>query len=315
MNENSLADFSFDNEEKEKESILSIQEEGVEVRQYDCHNCNASFCSLNMDDISNCIICGDWNIEKKDFFLSENLIYVPFFKTRDEVLSLYKKKVLLNPLIPIAFKRKRALNSIQKVYLPGLLTNINQSGDVEFLARDKRVYKENKRNKLEIKEYLVVQNISFNYKNAFFNPSSKVPEHVFLNVCNCSFNFLKELDSNFKDDFLYLIEDISVPDMREKANNYISKNTLSVLLKNVIHPLKKLKNDSSTIQFEDTKKVLVPVYLLNMQYHKKNYYFIMNGENGHFSFSLPIGILETFLFSIISFIIIFLIAYLFAIIL
>ena len=99
-----------------------------------------------MDDISNCIICGDWNIEKKDFFLSENLIYVPFFKTRDEVLSLYKKKVLLNPLIPIAFKRKRALNSIQKVYLPGLLTNINQSGDVEFLARDKRVYKENKRN-------------------------------------------------------------------------------------------------------------------------------------------------------------------------
>lgn len=315
MNENSLADFSFDNEEEEQKNILSIQEEGVEVRQYDCHNCNASFCSLNMDDISNCIICGDWNIEKKDFFLSENLTYIPFFKTKDEALSVYKKKVFLNPLIPIAFKRKGVLNSIQKVYLPVLLTNINQSGNVEFFAGDKREYKENKKNKIEIKKYLVVQNISFNYKNAFFNPSSKVPERVFLNICNYSFEFLKELDSNFKDEFLYLIEDISVSDMREKTNNYISKNTLSILLKNVIHPLKKLKSDSSIIQFEDTKKVLVPVYLLNIQYHKKNYFFMMNGENGRFSFRLPIGILETFLFSVISFIIIFLFAYLFLLIL
>ena len=308
MNEN-LINFSFD-EEKDKIKLVSVQEDGFEAVQYDCHKCNSSFCSLNIGDISKCVICGDTDIEKKELFLSENLLYVPFLKNRDEVIKLYKKKVLFNPLIPIAFKKKSTINSIQKIYIPGLLTNMIQSGNVEFLGGEKREYKENKKKKVELKRFYVVQNIQFNYKKVLFNPSSKIPEKVFQNICTYSFDSFQELDSNYQDEFLYLIEDVSVSDMREKANKYISKSTLSVLYNNVIHPLKKLKKDSSNIQFEDTKKILVPVYLLNMKYHKKDCFFIMNGENGLFLFRFPIGILETFLFSIVSFLIIFFIGYL-----
>lgn len=308
MDEN-LINFSFD-EEKDKIKIVSVQEEGFEAIQYDCPKCNSSFCSLNIDDISNCVICGNTDIEKKELFLSENLLYVPFLKNKDEVIKLYKKKVFFNPLIPIAFKKKNTLNSIHKIYIPGLLTNMIQSGSVEFLGGEKREYKEDKKKKVELKRFYVVQNIQFDYKKALFNPSSKIPEKVFQNICTYSFDSPQELDSNYQDEFLYLIEDISVSDMREKANNYISKSTLSILYKNIIHPLKKLKKDSSTIQFEDTKKILVPVYLLNIKYHKKDYFFMMNGENGRFLFRFPIGILETFLFSVVSFLIIFFIGYL-----
>ncbi len=311
MNDN-LINFSFD-EEKDKINLVSVQEEGFQTIQYDCPKCNSSFCSLNIDDISKCVICGDTNIEKKELFLSENLLYVPFIKNRDEVIKLYKKKVLFNPLIPIAFKKKSTISSIQKIYLPGLLTNMIQSGNVEFLGGEKREFKENKKKKVELKRFYVVQNIHFDYKKVLFNPSSKIPEKVFQNICTYSFDSIQELNSNYRDEFLYLIEDVSVSDMREKANNYISKSTLSILYRNIIHPLKKLKKDSSNIKFEDTKKVLVPVYLLNMKYHKKDYFFMMNGENGRFLFRFPIGVLESFLFSIVSFFIIFFIGYLISI--
>ena len=263
MNDN-LVNFSFD-EEKDKIKLVSVQEEGFQAVQYDCPKCNSSFCSLNIDNISKCVICGDTNIEKKELFLSDNLLYVPFLKNRDEVIKLYKKKVLFNPLIPIAFKKKSTISSIQKIYLPGLLTNMIQSGNVEFLGGEKREFKENKKKKVELKRFYVVQNIHFDYKKVLFNPSSKIPEKAFQNICTYSFDSIQELNSNYRDEFLYLIEDISVPDMREKANNYISKSTLSILYRNIIHPLKKLKKDSSNIKFEDTKKVLVPVYLLNMK--------------------------------------------------
>lgn len=311
MNDN-LVNFSFD-EEKDKIKLVSVQEEGFQAVQYDCPKCNSSFCSLNIDNISKCVICGDTNIEKKELFLSDNLLYVPFLKNRDEVIKLYKKKVLFNPLIPIAFKKKSTISSIQKIYLPGLLTNMIQSGNVEFLGGEKREFKENKKKKVELKRFFVVQNIHFDYKKVLFNTSSKIPEKAFQNICTYSFDSIQELNSNYRDEFLYLIEDISVPDMREKANNYISKSTLSILYRNIIHPLKKLKKDSSNIKFEDTKKVLVPVYLLNMKYHKKDYFFMMNGENGRFLFRFPIGVLESFLFSIVSFFIIFFIGYLISI--
>ena len=304
MNDN-LVNFSFD-EEKDKIKLVSVQEEGFQAVQYDCPKCNSSFCSLNIDNISKCVICGDTNIEKKELFLSDNLLYVPFLKNRDEVIKLYKKKVLFNPLIPIAFKKKSTISSIQKIYLHGLLNNM-------FLGGEKREFKENKKKKVELKRFFVVQNIHFDYKKVLFNTSSKIPEKAFQNICTYSFDSIQELNSNYRDEFLYLIEDISVPDMREKANNYISKSTLSILYRNIIHPLKKLKKDSSNIKFEDTKKVLVPVYLLNMKYHKKDYFFMMNGENGRFLFRFPIGVLESFLFSIVSFFIIFFIGYLISI--
>ena len=316
MEDERLVNFSFgDDEEKEKENIISLQEVGVEVKQYDCHKCNTSFCSLNMNDITKCIICGDTEIEKNEFFLSENLSYIPFLKNKDEVIKLYKKKVFFNPLIPISFKKKSVLDSIQKLYIPSLLTNMSQSGIVEFLGGEKKEFRDDNGKKRELKKFLVVQNIEFNYRNALFNPSSKVPEKVFQNICTYTFDSIQEFDSNYKDEFLYLIEDVSVSDMREKAKNYISNSTLSVLFKNILHPMKKLKKDSSIIQFEDTKKVLVPIYFLNMKYHKKNYFFIMNGENGRFLFNFPIGILETILFSVVSFIVIFLIAYVISILL
>ena len=151
MNDN-LVNFSFD-EEKDKIKLVSVQEEGFQAVQYDCPKCNSSFCSLNIDNISKCVICGDTNIEKKELFLSDNLLYVPFLKNRDEVIKLYKKKVLFNPLIPIAFKKKSTISSIQKIYLPGLLTNMIQSGNVEFLGGEKREFKENKKKKVELKRF------------------------------------------------------------------------------------------------------------------------------------------------------------------
>ena len=76
MDEN-LINFSFD-EEKDKIKIVSVQEEGFEAIQYDCPKCNSSFCSLNIDDISNCVICGNTDIEKKNYFFRKIFYMFPF---------------------------------------------------------------------------------------------------------------------------------------------------------------------------------------------------------------------------------------------
>ena len=60
--------------------------------------------------------------------------------------------------------------------------------------------------------------------------------------------------------------------------------------------MKKLKSDKTSINFENTRKVLVPIYLLNVVYKGKDYTYIMNGQNGKSYINLPIGKFETILF-------------------
>ena len=110
-------------------------------------------------------------------------------------------------------------------------------------------------------------------------------------------------------DSAYLLGDIPINEIGDKGRGKIVKNTLSMTRDNVGHTLKKLKEDQTTLAFHDSKEVLVPVFLLNIPYRKKNYQFLMNGENGKCYFELPVGILPTIIFSIIVAAIVFALAY------
>ena len=48
--------------------------------------------------------------------------------------------------------------------------------------------------------------------------SSKIPEKVFQNICTYSFDSLQELDSNYQDEFLYLLTRIKLKEPEVPVN-------------------------------------------------------------------------------------------------
>lgn len=305
MLDDNLDDELFGNRIKEEES-------GFVTNQYICHNCNASFCTSMRTKVNNCVICGKPSLTSDDFVESRNMKYVPFSKSESDARKVYFKKTFWNPLVPFSFKLPKVRKQIRKVFLPGYLADVNHSGTVVFLCGDKEKIVKNGRKGFELKKYSVNQTINIDYKNVLLGVFSKINDKIFSNICTYSYNRISDFNDRAINDSFYVLGDNTITDVGDKGRNKIMRHSFSIVRGNIMHSLKKMDKDQTTIVFKNTVEILVPVYMVTIEYRKKSYTFFMNGENGKSYMELPIGILSTIIFTIIITAIVFYITYLIA---
>ena len=291
-----------DVEEVEEDSIVSAFE-------YRCNHCGSIFYSFTRQNINSCIICCEEGISPGTFNDIKNSYIIPFNKPIKDFIWEYRKKIILNPLVPIKFKRRKTMWSVKEVYLPCFLSNVNQTGTLNFIGAEQG---KNSDNVMETKRYDVLENIHFDYKDVLLNTSSKIDDRVFHTVCDYEFSDLKNIDFSDKTQFFYLVSDMNAASISEKSRERISKQTIAIARQNIPHSLKKIKEDQSIISFSNTKEVFVPVYLLNIKYKNNIYQCIMNSQSGKTYFNVPIGLIETISFALFIFGFVFLISYLIA---
>ena len=293
---------------------VEIEEEpsGFVTTQYICHECNASFCTTMRARIYDCVVCGSPSLTMDDYVESRTMKYVPFKKSIKDARRTFRRKTFWNPLVPFSFKLPRVKKNIQKVFLPAYLTDVNHNGVVVYIGGDKEKVVRNHRKCTEIKKYEVNQSINVDYKNLLLGVFSKINDKVFSNICVYDYRLLSNFDSRAISDSFYVLGDCTITDVGEKGRNKVIRHSFSIARSNIRHTLKKLSKDQTTVVFQNTLEILVPVYIVTVQYRKKKYTFMMNGENGKSYVELPIGILSTCIFSIIITAIVFGIAYLIA---
>ena len=68
---------------------------------------------------------------------------------------------------------------------------------------------------------------------------------------------------------------------------------------------KKVINDGIRVSSRYTHYIMLPVWLLNINYNNKTYTFAMNGQTGKTVGNIPIGVKETLIWSVIIFSVLF----------
>lgn len=276
--------------------------------KYICNNCQNTMFSKS--ELTTCVFCGENLNEKIDGQTINNYSHIiPFVVSKDDVIKNYKKRIMFNPIVPFVFKSKKVMQSISTIYIPEYLISTNVSGDVSFLAGDKQVI-DNKKNTVT-KKYRVKDYSNIDYNDILINLWSKIDNALFVGAFTYDYSQLKELNSNEFDDIV-IGEDINLEEELTSLNTKILNNSLSFIKNSVKHDLKKVSENNLQIKLLNYKKILVPVYFLNVNYKGKNYQYIGNGQNGKDIFNFPIGILELVIFSLLLFLIIFAVAFLFA---
>ena len=274
-------------------------EENSLITKYHCGDCG---CDFNGTNIEECIYCYGKNIVNSED-TDKDIKVIPFNKNIEDAISDYKKKVKFNPLVPLIFKNKNTINSIKKVYIPVFLSNVKVSGNVEFIGGEKK--------KPNVEKYDVINSVNFDYSNVLLNVSTKINDDNLNYIGDYNFNNIQDSKlSEIKD--VLLKSDTQVNDIAEKSRQSISKHSMGIVRSSINHTLKKLRNDNTIINFNNTKELYIPVYLLNVKYKNNNYQYIMNGENGKSKFNIVYGKLNIILFSILIFCFVFLISYLIA---
>lgn len=285
-----------------------VVEEKLSLIEYHCKECDAKFYTNDNNKFNKCVICNGIDIEKNDASINKNIKLIPFRKTYRDAVSDYTKKVRFNPIVPIVFKNKKNYSTLQKVYVPVLVTNISRVGDVEFIGGEEGKISDNKI--LETRRYSILQKVKFNYVDVLLKITSKIDDSVFNVINKYDFFSIVDIDSSYLDDSFYLYEDINLKEISTKARNDIDKHSMKIIKSNVKHSLKKVKNDNTIISFENTRELLVPVYIMRINYRDKEYSYMMNGESGKSYINLPISSISVGIFGTIIFLITFLISFL-----
>ena len=281
----------------------------LSLNSYKCQNCKSKF-SFENDKLNNCPYCNSSeinNIEVED--LSDFLI-IPFSVSLEEVIKNYKKHFLFNPLVPFKFRQRKFINTITRSYFPIYITDINLRGEVEFLSGDKeKIVKDNKK-AFELKKYRVTSDVNFDYSEVVINSFSKISELEFSQIFKYKLDNVSEMKDTYLKRSIVFSSDINVEEALNSSLEKLSNNSLNIVRRSIPHQKKKLDDSSLEPKIESLKKVLVPVYFINLKYRDKNYHYFMNGSNKKTYYSLPIGILESIIFGVLLFGIIFLISYL-----
>ena len=276
---------------------------------YKCNDCKSEFSSYKSKKVDTCIYCASKSInlvKNKDY---ENAFVIPFTIEEELVKKSYKKKTFWNPLIPFRFKGKKAKEKIEKVYYPCYLIDANVRGTTSFTAADKNKVLVGGRRLTELKKYNVKHDVNLDYSDILINAFDKITDKEFSKIFHYNFDNLKEYNENNLKNIVILNPNLEEKQVKEIALERLTNKSLSLVRNSVHHQLKKIDNNSINLKFESIKLVLVPIYFLSLTYRKKVYKYIVNGTSNNVYYKFPIGILETILFSIILFGIVFGISY------
>lgn len=268
--------------------------------KFKCNNCGNQFISDTI--LEKCLLCNSL-VTKIDSDNNYNTFYLkPFIKTKEDVIKDYKKCVFFNPLIPLKFKSKKVSSLVNKIYLISSVNNYTVSGSTKFS------YVNNK------KKWEIVNTVNFTYKN-ILNCNNNELEKLIDKINDNNYDNLVMFSNNYLNDCILLEGNLKEEDFYNKISKSIVKTSLKMINDNISYDNKKLVENNLDVTCGEYKNILIPIYLISVNYKGNNYFYLMNGFSGKSIINLTYGKSELFIFSFILFSIIFLlgfcIAYLF----
>lgn len=276
----------------------------VKLQEHRCSVCGNIFNSKNKLD--KCLFCRSENLISNQCGGDYSSTYIiPFMKNKEDAIKDYKKKVMTNPLIPMVFKNKNTVLSCSKVYLVGSLCDLHVGGKTIFIGIDSS-------NRNGQSKYEILNTVNFDYNNILVCDNSKIDESSFSEICDYNYSNLKAFDTSYLNDSVVMIGDLEDKEISTKVSNLVMRTSLNVIRDNIKHDTKKLGQNGLILDNFNRKRVLVPMYILNVKYDNKNYLYLMNGENGKSVINVTFGKIELVIFSLLIFGFIFLIAFLIA---
>ena len=124
-----------------------------------------------------------------------------------------------------------------------------------------------------------------------------------------SLDELTEYNHAYLSGFLAEKYDVSVEDAKERATSRAIQTAIDVCKESVIHQTKTVANNNLVTKDNKNDYILLPVWMVNINYNNKKYTFAMNGQTGKLVGNIPLDIKKTVIISIILFVVITLISF------
>ena len=269
---------------------------------YICDECK---CIFRVKDITGdkCINCGG-SITETDNYDYKDYSILPFNYSLEDAKKIYRKKIRFNFLLPIIYRKKSTISNIKKIYVPCYLYDVNVNGKISFYGVDriKNI------NNVPDQKFEVLHDVDVNYNNLLVSGVDIITDEIISSINDYKFDEIKDYNEEDINNTYLLTMNKNEKDIKEFIKTKANNNVLNIVKSNVEHELKKLNTNESKVKISNSRKVLVPIYSLNIKYKDNDYIFYMNGNTGKETIDYVSSRLSMIIFFIIVFIIVFILS-------
>lgn len=302
--ENSLEDGLNNDEQWDNETVI-----------FHCQNCGADNVRAKNDLTSICPFCGSKSVIESDELPGiKPQRVIPFKVTKKQAFELFEKRIKKSFFAPNDFRKNFNIDRINGSYLPAWTFDTNVvTGYVGRLGKHYTVTVgtgKNRHTEVRTRWFTIKGTKQFLFDDIFVLAGRRLTRRQLNPILpfdtNNSFVYKQEYLSGFSAEHY----GVQLKEGWEQAKVETCdrmKNAIANLYDHDVVDYININPIYSNIKY---KYVLVPTWISYYQYHNKDYYFIVNGENGRVSSKSPISALKITFVAVGIIFAIFLIAFL-----
>ena len=289
---------SYTKEELEKvygiDETLKDEKETKTDSEYTCYNCPNCGAEIILDDTTTatfCAYCGSTAIIKnklKGEFNPSKII--PFKKTREDAINAFIKYKKGKLFMPDEFTNPNNIEKISGIYIPFYIYDCDISSKINIEATRTRHWSDSSYNYVKTDYYDLYRATEMHFENIPVDSSTKFPDDIMNSIEPFNYDDLLEFSPKYLSGFLSERFDLTMEQLFEIAKNRAISTTEKEVLSSVRgYGSKIIKTRSHNAKNNDTSEyVLLPVWMLNVNYNNQIYTFAMNGQTGKFVGNVPI---------------------------
>lgn len=266
---------------------------------YHCKNCGAEIMADETVTATFCVYCGSTAIlkDKIEDGIAPNLI-IPFKKVKEDAVTAFKNLAKGRPLMPKEFKDVKNIEKIVGVYIPFWAFDLNAEGNMLFSSKDVRRWSDYNYNYTEVSRYNVEMYGNLIFDKVLSDASSRFNNDLMDSIEPFDYKGLVEYNHAYLSGFLAEKYDVNEDNGFERASERTMKSCISVLEAQIHHQSNVLQSNDMKITKTKCNYIMLPVYMVNVNYRGKMYTFAMNGQTGKIVGDIPVGIKESVIWSI-----------------
>ncbi|MCQ2420675.1 MAG: zinc ribbon domain-containing protein [Clostridia bacterium] len=273
---------------KERDTVLETMEP---LPIYNCVSCGAQVIAPAESGALTCPYCKNHIVLTEQFsgkIKPDGIIpfKIPPKKLQASVREYYKDKKLL----PKTFFSKSRLGPVTGIYVPFWLFDCDVSGSASYNAsKPGKSYTVGDYYCMDTDHYRLDRTVSMQFANLAVDASKRIADDLMDTVQPYDFSELKPFDVQYLAGFVADRFDESARESQKRSDARVLRTgadvVASLTTKGYSHastPRNSMKADVTRARY-----VLLPVYLLHVEFEKKQYEFAVNGQTGRVVGKLP----------------------------
>ena len=279
--------FDWDHEKRSGENLEAGDLD--DLASGSCPSCGAELLGDKNTVAAVCPCCGNAQIVQKRLsgLLKPDYV-IPFKLEKNAAVEALKNFYKGKRLLPNFFKEENRINSIQGVYFPFWLFDAKAQGHVRYRATKTRTWSDSNYNYTQTDYYSVVRDGSMAFEKIPVDGSERMDDNYMDAIEPFDYTSLKKFEKAFLAGYLAEKYDVDAEKCKGRAGQRIKSTVESEFAKSVIgYTTVSVESSTVNVQGGKVSYSLFPVWVLNTNYQKENYMFLMNGESGRLVGKLP----------------------------